>query len=113
MQELAIMQSLLYIALQEGEQSGGERITAVRLVIGRLSGIDPEALAQSFESLSQGTIAEGASLEVEWVDAVAECDRCRGTWELTHQYLVCPHCGKGFGRLLSGHELRVAGLAMD
>ncbi|MDO8692444.1 MAG: hydrogenase maturation nickel metallochaperone HypA [Dehalococcoidia bacterium] len=113
MHEPAITQSLLYIALQEAEHSDGERITTIRLVIGRLSGVDPDALVPCFESLSRGTIAEGAKLEIEWVDAVAKCDRCEEIWELTHQYLVCPHCGKGFGKLLSGHELRVASLSMD
>ncbi|MDP2662972.1 MAG: hydrogenase maturation nickel metallochaperone HypA [Dehalococcoidia bacterium] len=113
MHELAITQSLLYMALQEAEQSGGERITTIRLVIGRLSGVNPDVLVSCFGSLSRGTIAEGAKLEIEWVDAVAKCDRCEETWELTHQYLVCPHWSKGFGKLLSGHELRVASLAMD
>ena len=113
MHELAITQSLLYIALQEAEQRDGERITTIRLVIGTLSGVDPDALAPCFGSLSRGTMAEGARLEIEWIDAMAQCDRCEETWELTHQYLVCPHCGKGFGKLLSGHELRVASLEMD
>ena len=54
------MQSALDLALEQAQAAGAQRLLRVRLRIGALSGVVPEALTFAFEALTPGTLAEGA-----------------------------------------------------
>ncbi len=61
MHELSIMQSALSLALDQARQAGAARVHTIRLRIGALSGVVPDALEFAFEALTPGTMAEGAA----------------------------------------------------
>jgi len=63
--ELAAAQDILRVALQAAEGQGARRIIVIALKVGRLHAIDQ--LRDLFAIVAQGTIAEGAKLEVEAV----------------------------------------------
>lgn len=65
MHEVGIMQEALAIALDHGRSSGAERITAVSLKIGALSGVEPDALRFAFDVVAHGTLAQDARLQIE------------------------------------------------
>jgi hydrogenase nickel incorporation protein HypA/HybF len=67
MHELALMQSVAELALAEGHQRGAEAITRIRLRVGRLAGVDPQALIFAAEVVLEGSLAAGARLEIERV----------------------------------------------
>ena len=60
--ELALMESLVS-TLQENV--GSSRVVRVKLAVGKLACVSPEALRFSFEVALDGTGHEGASLEIE------------------------------------------------
>ncbi|HYG35135.1 MAG TPA: hydrogenase maturation nickel metallochaperone HypA, partial [Clostridia bacterium] len=64
MHELSIMDSALNLALDQARKAGAKRICGIRLRIGALSGVVPEALEFAFEALVTGTLAEGAKLSI-------------------------------------------------
>src|SRR6185437_8393479 len=76
MHELAIMDSALNLALDQAQKSGATRLHVIRLRIGSLSGVVPEALQFAFEPLAPGTLAEGAALDIENVPARFWCHGC-------------------------------------
>ena len=65
MHELAAAQDILRVALQAAKGQGTRRITVIALKVGRLYATDQ--LRDLFVIVAQGTIAEGARLEVETV----------------------------------------------
>jgi hydrogenase nickel incorporation protein HypA/HybF len=67
MHELALMQSVAELALAEGRQRGAEAITRIHLRVGRLAGVDPQALIFAAEVVLEGSLAAGARLEIERV----------------------------------------------
>lgn len=85
-------------------------MSRVKVRVGALSGVVPEALAFAFEVMSRGGIAEGAVLEVEEVPSRIRCDDC-GVFEDT-PFLVCPRCGK-LAELLSGRELEIVSMEIE
>ena len=64
MHELAIAESVVATVL---ERTGGRQVSVVRLRVGRLSGVVPDALTFCFELATAGTPLEGATLEIEEV----------------------------------------------
>lgn len=112
MHEMAIAQSLLEII--EGEMASwpSSRLKEVKLRIGVLSGVVPEALEFAFQVASQGTVAEGALLRIERVPFRVRCESCKGTFEEDLPFMVCPRCG-GEVEILSGRELEIESMEIE
>jgi hydrogenase nickel incorporation protein HypA/HybF len=65
--ERKVAQDLVRAAGVTAVDEGAARVTTMRVRIGALSHIDPEALRGQVEWWSHGTIVEGASVEVNVV----------------------------------------------
>jgi hydrogenase nickel incorporation protein HypA/HybF len=113
MHELAIMQSALSLALDQAQQAGAVRVHSIRLRIGALSGVVPDALSFAFEALTPGTLAEGAQLAIEPVPARFWCARCTREFQSDDLFGECPDCHNCSGELRAGREMELASLEID
>jgi hydrogenase nickel incorporation protein HypA/HybF len=68
MHELGIALSIVEIAEAELTRHGGERVRAVHLQVGTLSGVAKEALNFSFNLACEGTPVEGSRLDIEEIE---------------------------------------------
>ena len=64
MHESKLCLALIRMAETALRRAGGERILELRLEVGDLSGVAPEALEAAFPICAAGTCAEGASLVI-------------------------------------------------
>jgi hydrogenase nickel incorporation protein HypA/HybF len=103
MHELALMESLVE-AIEA--QVPDARVTAVRLDVGRLTCVVPDALRFCFEVCTQDTRLAGAVLEVREVPGRVRCRACGAEGELDGPFLVCG-CGSGDLDVLQGGDLVV------
>ena len=103
MHELAITQSVVDTI---AERTGGSRVSVVRLDIGRLSGVVPDAVAFCFELVADGTPLRGARLEISEPPGRARCRSCAAEFALDTLVLLCP-CGSADVLVLTGQELRI------
>jgi hydrogenase nickel incorporation protein HypA/HybF len=110
MHELSIMQSALSQALEAARQAGASRVHEIRLRIGALSGVVPDALQFAFEALADGTLAEKATLTIENVPARFWCVACKSEFESARMFADCPGCGQPSGDLRAGREMELASL---
>jgi hydrogenase nickel incorporation protein HypA/HybF len=113
MHELSIMQSALNLALDQARKAGASRVHTIRLRIGALSGVVPEALVFAFEALTPGTLAEGSELAVERVPARFWCAGCAQEFESDDMLAECPECHSLSGELRAGREMELASLEID
>jgi hydrogenase nickel incorporation protein HypA/HybF len=113
MHELSIMQSALSLAFEQARLAGADRVHAIHLRIGALSGVVPEALEFAFEALAPGTVAEGARLAVENVPARFWCRRCAREFQADDLLAVCPDCQEASGEIRAGRELELASLEIE
>ncbi len=65
MHEAKLCLSLIEMAEAQLRDAGGDRILALRIEVGSLSGVVPEALEAAFPICASGTSAEDASLRIE------------------------------------------------
>ena len=103
MHEMSLTQDLVSLI---AENCGGRRVTRVVLEVGRLSAVVPDAFRFCFELCAEGTLAEGASLEILELCGRARCRQCELEIELNSPFDRCP-CGSGALQFLSGEELRL------
>jgi hydrogenase nickel incorporation protein HypA/HybF len=113
MHEYSIMQNALNAALREARLAGAARVHAIRLRIGVLSGVVPDALRFAFEALTPGTAAEGALLAIEEVPARFWCAACRREFVSANLFAECPDCHGPSGELRSGRELELTSMEVD
>lgn len=108
MHELSIALSIVDGVLEEAQRHGAAQVEAVYLRLGRLSGVDKEALLFSYQIATQDTPLERSRLVVEDVEVTLFCPLCReerpsrGSREL-----VCSVCGEVGERAVHGEELEI------
>ena len=107
MHELAITQSVVEAVT---ERTGTTPVVAVRLRVGRLAGVVPDAMRFCFELVTAGTPLDGAALEIEQPEA-GRCRTCGAEFELTDLILLCA-CGSADVEVLTGRELAVASVVL-
>lgn len=107
------MQSALDQVLEQARQAGAGRVHAIRLRIGVLSGVVPDALQFAFEALAAGTLAEGALLNIENVPARFWCATCGHEFEAAQMFAECPDCHRPSGKLRAGREMELTSMEVD
>ncbi|MBN1754848.1 hydrogenase maturation nickel metallochaperone HypA [bacterium] len=112
MHELAIAKNIMDI-VQEHIPAQGDTVTIVRLTLGKMSGVVPEALQFCFENMIPGTPLEGAKLAIEEVPARAFCMECQREFEIETVSFLCPFCNSPSIKLLSGREMLVNSIEIE
>jgi hydrogenase nickel incorporation protein HypA/HybF len=101
--ELALMDNVVSAVV---ERIGDARVTTVRLEIGRLAAVVPEALRFCFDVCARGTALEGAALEIAHIEGRARCRSCGGERPIDSYADLCD-CGASDLAVLAGEELRI------
>lgn len=106
MHELSIAQRIIEVAEEQARNSGLSRITAIKVRIGGLTTVVPEALDFCFGFAKEDTLAGDASLVIEEIKAEGHCNACETDFPVTDSFfLLCPSCGASDTTLLKGQEL--------
>jgi hydrogenase nickel incorporation protein HypA/HybF len=111
--EISIMQGTLDLALHTAQQSGATQIQALRLRVGAMTGVVPEALQFAFEALREGTIAAAARLDIQTISASYWCPSCQTEFESRDWLQECPHCRRPGAELRHGLELELASIDVN
>jgi hydrogenase nickel incorporation protein HypA/HybF len=108
MHELSIALSIVDGALEELQRRGATEASAIHLRLGRLAGIDKEALQFSYGVACQETRLAGSRLVIEDVDVAIFCPVCNSE-RLTCSFPVvrCANCGALAERVVRGEELEI------
>jgi hydrogenase nickel incorporation protein HypA/HybF len=103
MHELALALDVIDAAT---ERCGGQPVKRVVLEIGKLSAVLPDALSFCFELAAEGSLVEGASLDILETPGSGRCRACGAVVAMEHPLARCA-CGVSDLEWLSGEELRI------
>lgn len=113
MHEMSLAEGVLQIMEEQARVHGFVRVVTVRLEIGALSHVEPEALEFCFAAVTRETVAEGAQLEIIRTPGQAWCMACAQTTRVTSRYDPCPRCGGYELQITAGDEMRVKELEIE
>ena len=113
MHELSLCESVLKIIEDEVARQGFTRVRKVWLEIGELSSAEPEAMRFCFKAVTDGTVANGAELEILRPPGQAWCMTCSKTVEVSQRFDPCPVCGGYQLQVTGGDQLRIKELEVD
>lgn len=110
MHEMALCESIVEIIAGEAAKQGFTRVEKVRLEIGALSHVEPDAMSFCFEAVARGTLADGAELEILRPTGEAWCLDCEKTVSVSARYDPCPICGGRMLQITGGEQMRIKDL---
>ena len=107
MHEVALCNSLVELIIDQQRERGFKQVRRVIVEMGALGHIDPHALDFAFDVESQGSVAEGAVLEIREIEGQAWCMDCSELVTISKRGDPCPGCA-GFCMIVEqGDELRL------
>ncbi|MBW4597374.1 MAG: hydrogenase maturation nickel metallochaperone HypA [Brasilonema angustatum HA4187-MV1] len=109
MHELGITQNVVTIV---AEYANGTKVKRVLLEIGKLSAIMPDAVEFCFDICTQGTVLEGAKLEILEISGLAKCRQCGAEIPLEKPFGSC-QCGSAHLDLIAGEELKIKEIEIE
>ena len=113
MHELSLTQGLIEIAEEHARRENATVITSVTMEIGTLSGVMPEAVEFAFEACSQGTLADGATLEIRRIPAIGLCHECGKESAMENLLDGCTSCNSFALEILKGQEMALIEMEVD
>lgn len=102
MHEFGICESVLAAVERRAE---GRPVAAVGVRAGTMLRIVPEAFEQAFSFVATGSVAEGATTELDVTPVVGDCRRCGAAISSHDPVPVCPTCGSADLERTAGDEL--------
>lgn len=113
MHEMSLMQDVLEIIQEAAREKKFGTVKTVWLEIGALSGVDPQAMSFCFDAVMQGSVADGAILEILHKPGLARCMKCAKEVEISARFDACPLCGGFELQVTGGAEMRVKELEVE
>lgn len=106
MHELSITQSVVDAVC---ERAAGRTVRSVKVQVGTLTAVVPDAMRFCFDLVVEGTAAEGARLDIESRPGAAHCRACDADFTLPDLILLCP-CGSADVDVTAGRELQIVSM---
>ncbi|GAC1410296.1 MAG: hydrogenase maturation nickel metallochaperone HypA [Actinomycetota bacterium] len=109
MHELGLCEAIVDAALQG---AAGRRVVGVRVRVGAQHRVSQGDLDHAFALIAEGTMVEGAAVDMVLVPARILCGSCHFDGE-THDVVgLCPRCGSPDVSIIGGDEITVESLQL-
>lgn len=113
MHELSVCQALVAQVVSIAQEHSAHAVTAIRLRIGPLSGVEPDLLERAYPLAAADTVAARARLDIEAAPVRVACTVCGAESEARPNALACRHCGAWRTRLIAGDEMLLASVELE
>ncbi|MET1413746.1 hydrogenase maturation nickel metallochaperone HypA [Roseibium sp. HPY-6] len=110
MHEMSLCEGIRNVIEDQAKQHAVNRVTRVRLELGRFGGVEKDALHFAFDVVMRNSVAEGAELVVIDLPGRALCYDCMEEVTIEHRFDPCPSCGGGKLMPQGGDEMRIKDL---
>lgn len=108
MHELGIVFHVIKSVERVAEDNDLEKVSAVVLELGEVSGVVPDYLTDCWKWAAAKTkLVEGSELRIETLPAITHCDGCGRDYPTVAHGKTCPHCGSENTWLLTGNEMNI------
>jgi len=113
MHEMSLCREIAELVQDTARREGFRRVRAVRLEIGKLAAVEPEAIRFCFDVATRGGPADGARLEILPIEGRGWCLACSRSIDLDDPLGTCPVCGGGQIQVTGGTQINVKDLEVE
>ncbi len=112
MHELSIAQSVIDSIRKNIPSDLLPKADKVKLQIGKLSGIELDALTYSFGILVQNTEFPQLAMEIEQIEGKVLCQTCGTEFTYNKYGIPCPQCGGFSVKIIDGKQMKIINITM-
>lgn len=113
MHEYPITQQIIKICEKHCREANAARVTKVKLVIGDYSGYVGDSVHMYFDLIGEGTLCEGAEVEITHVKPKLRCSQCGELFYKPMMSFACPKCGGEGGPTDIGKEFYIESIEVE
>jgi hydrogenase nickel incorporation protein HypA/HybF len=113
MHEFSIIMNVLRITEENAKNLGAKIVHEIEIDIGKLSGVDIEALEFAMEHTQKNKLLENVRLVINKIPAKARCKSCNFEFDIDDFYTACPLCNNFKNDIFQGKELKVKAIKVD
>lgn len=113
MHEYSIVSSLIDICEREIEKNSCKRALKLKVAIGKLSGVEPKLIEESFKVFKDGTCCSSALMEIEIKEIELFCLNCSYSFMPENHTYICPKCESIDIKIVNGEELHLMSIEME
>ena len=113
MHEYPITARIIQIAGEHARKEGAGRVVRVNLVVGDYSGFVGESIGMYFDIISEGTLCEGAALNIRKVAPMLKCRSCGELFKKVPFSFECPRCKGDGGPAEIGKEFYIDSIEVE
>ncbi|MDR1356830.1 MAG: hydrogenase maturation nickel metallochaperone HypA [Tannerellaceae bacterium] len=107
MHELSIAQGILELVEEQVRRRSLSSVEEVEIDVGRLAGVETQALTIAIECVARNTVMENARIVRNDIEGEGLCGDCGRCFVIEELFAPCPDCGSCAVRVVKGKELRV------
>jgi hydrogenase nickel incorporation protein HypA/HybF len=108
MHELSLATALAEQALEIALQNNINKVSTIKIAVGEISGVQPEALLFCFPEVCKGSALEQTDLKIEMIPALIHCSQCSSDSIPEDKWiLMCKNCDSMDVKLMTGKEFRI------
>lgn len=107
MHELSIAYDIISTVESRLVEYPGATVNSVTVLIGRYSGVDPEALSFCFPLAAENTKLSTAQLSLSIEPLTLECNECQSGAHVSRS-LQCPSCGSLNITVIAGRNMKIS-----
>jgi hydrogenase nickel incorporation protein HypA/HybF len=93
MHEYPVTLQIIRIAEKKAREADATRVCSISLVVGDQSGFIGDSIQMYFDVIAEGTLCEGAVLDICHVRPKLRCETCDSLFERKPMSFACPVCG--------------------
>ena len=114
MHEAGIAASLIEIVEDAAKQNDAKIVRTVTAKIGRLAGVDSEALMFAYNALKEDNpLIAQSELKIDFMPITGQCEDCGKIDTYEEMFFACSACGSFSVKLLTGEELTISEIEVD
>lgn len=113
MHELSIATEIFKQISKIIEEENINKVLEIKLKIGKLNQIVPEAFNFAIEVITKGTKAEGVKIIYKEIPITIKCNQCHIQNEVKDFYFICEKCGSSDVEIISGNELMFESMEVE
>lgn len=110
MHELGIAEAILHAVEKRAD---GRPVRRAKIRAGALLRVVEPSMDQAFQLVTEGTLAEGAAIDLVITPARLTCHACGHDGSTLDPLAVCPACGAGDVEVIGGDELVLESIEID
>jgi hydrogenase nickel incorporation protein HypA/HybF len=113
MHEMSLAENILGIVEGAAGAQGYSRVLELRIEIGALAGVEPDALRFCLDVVLKDSVADGATIAIIDIAGQGWCMQCEDYVNIAALYDACPNCGGYQVQATAGTEMRVKDMLVE